>query len=186
MAYDYIVIDESGLLRRAQTLDKEALADIHDRYYQGIFRYFSYRMPDPQTAEDLTSEVFIRFLTAIRDKHSPPNTIRGWLFGAARNVAKEYYRRSKKTPLATLTDDVPAAGQTMDQRLARRMEIQALDHALARLTEDQQHVLALRFGYGLPIREVAETINKSEAAVKMLQARAIMALSKEMNPQGEA
>jgi RNA polymerase sigma-70 factor (ECF subfamily) len=173
-------------LRRAQTLDKEALAEIHDQYYQGIFRYFSYRMPDPQTAEDLTSEVFIRFLTAIRDKQAPPNTIRGWLFGAARNVAREYYRHSKKNPLATLTDELPVVGQTMDQRLAQRMEIQALDHALSRLTEDQQHVLALRFGYGLPIREVAETINKSEAAVKMLQARAIIALSKEMNPQGEA
>jgi len=48
------------------------------------------------------------------------------------------------------------------------------------LTDDQQTVLALRFGGGLPIKEVARLIKKSEGAVKMLQARAISALASRM------
>ncbi|MFN2107274.1 MAG: sigma-70 family RNA polymerase sigma factor [Candidatus Promineifilaceae bacterium] len=175
--------EENDLLKRAQALDEEALAEIHDRYYQGVYRYFSFRMPDPQTAEDLTSEVFLRFLKAIRDKHAPPNTIQGWLFGAARNVAREYYRHSKKTELVPLTDHIPAGGNSPEQTLSKRLDIQALAAAVAQLTDDQKHVLALRFGYGMPIREVAGLINKSEAAVKMLQARAIMALTRQMDPQ---
>ncbi len=177
------MVDELNLLKRAQTLDEEALSEIHDRHYQGIYRYFSFRMPDSQTAEDLTSEVFLRFLKAIRDRQAPPNTIQGWLFGAARNVAREYYRRSKKMELVTLVDGLSTGEKPLDDRLARRMDVQALGEAMERLTEEQRHVLALRFGYGLPIREVAEIVNKSEAAVKMLQARAIMALTKEMVPQ---
>jgi RNA polymerase sigma-70 factor (ECF subfamily) len=182
VAYYCIVLDELNLLQRAQKLDEEALAQIHDQYYQGIFRYFSFRMPDPQTAEDLTSEVFLRFLKAIRDRNAPPNTIRGWLFGAARNVAREYYRSSKKTEMVYLSEALPANERPLDEGLARRMEFQALNEAMEELTEEQRHVLALRFGYGLPIREVADLINKSEAAVKMLQARAIMALSRQMEP----
>jgi RNA polymerase sigma-70 factor, ECF subfamily len=177
------VVEEIDLLRRAQALDKEALAEIHDKYYQGVYRYFSFRMPDHQTAEDLTSEVFIRFLKAIRDKHAPQNTIPGWLFGAARNVAKEYYRQSKKIELVTITEQIPAGGKSPESSLANRQDVQALGKAMEQLTEDQKHVLALRFGYGLPIREVAELINKSEPAVKMLQARAIAALSQQMEPQ---
>lgn len=52
------------------------------------------------------------------------------------------------------------------------------------LTDDQQNVLALRFGFGMPIQEVASTMGKSEGSVKMLQARAISAISQQMLLQG--
>jgi RNA polymerase sigma-70 factor (ECF subfamily) len=177
------VEEQLDLLRRAQALDEEALAEIHDRYYQGVYRYFSFRMPDHQTAEDLTSEVFIRFLTAVRDKNAPPNTIQGWLFGTARNVAREYYRRSKKIEVVSITEWLSDGKSSLENSLSKRMDMQALSKAMGQLTEEQRHVLALRFGYGLPIREVADMISKSEPAVKMLQARAIMALTKQMEPQ---
>lgn len=182
MAYHYIVVEELDLLKRAKVLNEEALAEIHDRYYQGVYRYFSFRMPDGQTAEDLTSEVFLRFLKAIRDRHAPPNTIRGWLFGAAKNVAREYYRRTKRIEMVALTEQIPSGELPLESHLTKRMDEQALAKAINQLTDDQQHVLALRFGYGLPIREVAEIISKSEGAVKMLQVRAIAALAQEMEP----
>lgn len=177
------MVEEINLLKRALALDEEALAEIHDKYYQGVYRYFSFRMPDPQTAEDLTSEVFLRFLKAIRNKNAPPNTIQGWLFGTARNVAREYYRRSKKIEVVSITEKIPAREKSPEQKTSKRLDVQAVIKAMEELTDDQKHVLALRFGYGLPIREVAGIVNKSEAAVKMLQARAIMTLTKQMDPQ---
>jgi RNA polymerase sigma-70 factor (ECF subfamily) len=59
-----------------------------------------------------------------------------------------------------------------------------LREALNDLTPEQQNVLALRFGFGLPIKDVAETVNKSEGSVKMLQARAIAALTRRLTGQG--
>jgi RNA polymerase sigma-70 factor (ECF subfamily) len=177
------VVEEIDLLKRAQALDEESLAEIHDKYYQGIYRYFSFRMPDSQTAEDLASEVFLRFLKAIRDKNAPPNTIQGWLFGAARNVAREYYRRSKKIEVVSITEQIPGEESSVEQKISKRLDIEAMVKGMEELTDDQKHVLALRFGYGLPIREVATIINKSEAAVKMLQARAVMKLTKQMDRQ---
>ena len=52
-----------------------------------------------------------------------------------------------------------------------------------RPTEEQQDVIALRFGHEMPIKEVAEMIGKSEGAVKQLQARAVAALSRIMAPE---
>lgn len=78
-----IVQDELLLLHRAKSLDKDALAQVHEQYYDAIYRYMAYRVNDLLTAEDLTSEVFIRFLHAIQQKNAPQNTIRGWLFGTA-------------------------------------------------------------------------------------------------------
>ena len=55
---------------------------------------------------------------------------------------------------------------------------QELREALKELTEDQKNVIALRFGYEMPIKEVAETMGKSEGSIKMLQARAVMTLAR--------
>jgi RNA polymerase sigma-70 factor (ECF subfamily) len=55
--------------------------------------------------------------------------------------------------------------------------------ALDDLTEDQQQVLALRYGYEMSFREVADTLDKSEGAVKQLRARALAALSKMLGEQ---
>jgi RNA polymerase sigma-70 factor (ECF subfamily) len=178
------VHEELELLNKARALDKEALAQIHDRYYQQVYRYISFRIADHQTVEDLTSEVFIRFLSAIRDKNAPTNTIRGWLLGAAQNVVKEQYRRQKRITWTKLDESIQAKDQTPEQRLEDRLDKGQLREALNELTPEQQNVLALRFGYGLPIKDVAETVNKSEGSVKMLQARAIAALTRRLTGQG--
>lgn len=173
--------DELLLLHRAKSLKQEALAEVHDLYYDAIFRYLAYRVNDLQTAEDLTSEVFIRFLHAIRQKNAPQNTIRGWLFGTASLILKEHYRKKKRSQLAELNENLSSDWTGPTERLETQESKEALREAMASLTEDQQQVLALRFGYEMPIRDVAETMNKSEGSVKMLQVRAIAALTKIMS-----
>ena len=67
-----------------------------------------------------------------------------------------------------LDESIPGGERTPEQRLDDRAGKDELRQALAELTTEQQEVLALRFGFGLPIKEVAETVNKSEGSVKML------------------
>lgn len=172
--------DELLLLHRAKTLDQDALAQVHEQYYDAIYRYMAYRVNDLQMAEDLTSEVFIRFLHAIQQKNAPQNTIRGWLFGAASLILKEHYRKKKRMQLAELDEGLSGEWSEPTERVEAKESKAALKEALTSLTEEQQQVLALRFGYEMPIRDVAETMNKSEGSVKMLQVRAIAALSKIM------
>lgn len=71
--------EEIILLNRVRALEEDALSEIHERYYTAVYRYISFRIADIQTVEDLTSEVFTRFLSSLRDRHTLPNTIQGWL-----------------------------------------------------------------------------------------------------------
>ncbi len=169
------------LLHQAKSLDQAALAQVHEQYYDAIYRYMAYRVNDLQTAEDLTSEVFIRFLHAIRQKNAPQNTIRGWLFGAASLILKEHYRSKKRAQLTELDESLPGKWQEPTEHIESQESKVALHKAIANLTEDQQQVLALRFGYEMPVRHVAETMHKSEGSVKMLQVRAIAALTRIMS-----
>jgi len=174
------VQEELILLNRARALDEDALAEIHNQYYGAVYRYISFRINDMHTVEDLTSEVFIRFLSALRDRHAPQNTIQGWLYGTASRVVKEQYRKQKRTKLAALDESLPSTMPGPEQGVEKNMTLQQLRAALPQLTEDQQHVLALRFGQGMAISDVARLVDKSEGSVKMLQARAIAALTRHL------
>jgi RNA polymerase sigma-70 factor, ECF subfamily len=177
------VPDEQLLLNRARALDPDALAQIHDEFYKPIFRTISFRVNDRATAEDLTSEVFTRLLSALRQKSAPQRTLRGWLFAVASYVVKDHYRRQYRQPETELHEQIPHQAPTPEQALDQKMAQAQLDAALETLTEEQQEVLALRFGYEMPIRDVAHTLEKSEGAIKMLQARAIAALTRRLNPK---
>ena len=170
--------DELTLLHRARTFDQDALAQIHDRYYTAVFRCIDYRVQDTQTVEDLTSEVFIRFLNAIRDRHAPQNSIQGWLIGVAKNVLKEYYRRNHRDNWSLLTDEQAGSTPSPPEITDTNLMNEQLREAMEELTEEQQQVLALRFGFEMPVKQVAEAMQKSEGSIKMLQGRAVASLTR--------
>lgn len=176
------VQDELELLARARALDNDALARIHDAYYGPIFRYVAFRVGDRDTADDLTSEVFTRFLASLRTRHAPSSTLRGWLYGVASNVINDHRRKQRRSASLGLDETIASREigpvEAAEVALAR----EDLKRAVADLTEEQQSVLALRFGYELPIQEVARALGKTEGAIKQLQARAVAALARKMAP----
>jgi RNA polymerase sigma-70 factor, ECF subfamily len=177
------VQDELTLLARARQLDPEALARIHETYYTSIFRYVAFRVGDHTTAEDLTSEVFTRLLTALRDKHAPQNTLRGWLYGVAARVVSDHHRQAYRTPQVELDEELVSADHDPADIVERKLTQESVKRAMQDLTEEQRHVLSLRFGSDLPIQEVARALGKSEGAVKQLQARAVAALARQLSPK---
>lgn len=174
------MLEEDALLSKAHALDRGALAQIHDANYDAIYRYISFRIDDLQTVEDLTSEVFTRFLVALRRPLGRPNSIRAWLYGTASRVVKEYYRSRGRWDVVALDESIAVEGTGPEQSAEESWSRRRLHQAIETLTEDQKTVLALRFGQDLPIREVATLIKKSEGSVKMLQMRAVSALARQL------
>jgi len=176
------VPEDAALLAGARLLDSEALATIHDSYYPPLFRYILLRVGHREVAEDLTSEVFVRLLAALHKGTAPQSTLRGWLFGVASNVVADHQRQAYRVTHTALDDGLVSPGAGPFEHIAARLTQETLLHAVGGLTEDQQHVIALRYGSELPIREVAEALGKSEGAVKQLLARAVARLAKVMQP----
>lgn len=167
---------EASILERARQFDGQALAAIHDCYFDDVYKYTLYRTNDPMVAEDLTSEVFTRFLEALLDPKRPPQQVRHWLMGVASHVVADYYRRvyrhepdklDPELPLRDPNECDPCERLEIDQR--RR----ALHRALGQLNEEQQEVLSLRFGASFSLKETAEVMDKTVGAVKVLQYRAL-------------
>jgi RNA polymerase sigma-70 factor (ECF subfamily) len=177
--------DEMALLARARALDPDALANIHATYYAPIFRYIAFRVGDRYIAEDLASEVFARLLSALRDRNAPQNTLRGWLYGVAARVVSDHHRQHYRAPQVELDESIVSKEAGPAETVEALLTRENLREAMLQLTAEQQDVIALRFGYDMPIQEVARTLGKSEGAVKQLQARAIAALARTLRVSPE-
>lgn len=160
--------DESVLVAAAQQ-DRRSFAPLYARYALPIYRYCYRRLGNHEAAEDATSQTFVKALDAL-DRFRG-DTFRAWLFTIADRVVIDLYRRQR--PQSTI-DDAESLASTnvgpdeMSVAAESRLSLQA---ALAQLTPDQQHVIALRLA-GLSGREVATVLNRGHEAVKGLQFRA--------------
>jgi RNA polymerase sigma-70 factor, ECF subfamily len=174
------VIDDQTLLAQARRLEPDALAEIHERYYGPIFRYVVFRLSNPDLAEDVTSEVFVRFLSALRDHRAPQNNLKGWLFSVAARVVADHYRQQYRHPQQALSETAVSTDDDPADIVADHLTWDRVAKALGELTPEQQEAIALRFGDDLSIRDAAQIMGKSEGAIKQLQARAVAMLTRRL------
>lgn len=169
--------DDRDLLERAQSSDPEALGELYDGYAPQVYAYIYRRVGNPEVAEDLTGEAFVRVVMALHVGQSWHTSFRAWLYRVAHNLVVDYYRRRPPEPLFALEETLAAAeGQDPAERLQQTLDHERLRRALTYLTPEQQEVLALRYGEGLTAREAALVLHKTTGAVEALQHRALAAL----------
>lgn len=167
--------EEKRLLAQARRGDQAAIARIYELYFDPLYRFICWRVDDLALAEDLTGDVFVKFLNALQSGRAPTESLRGWLFRVARNALYDHYHHLPD--IDALDDDLPAPDGTGTEALVLRdLDAAAVRGALRQLSPDQQDVLVLRFGQMLSLQETADSLGKSVSAVKSLQFRAINAL----------
>lgn len=166
----------STIVARAQAGDVAAFSEIYSRYASMILRYLYGRLREPEAAQDLTQEVFVRVLKSIGSfEYRGEKSFLGWLYTIAGNVMIGQVRR--KIPLATPLDDgVDVADPHGQEAVAALFDRMALQQAIARLTGDQQQVLTLKFFADMTNNEVARMLGRTEGAIKALQHRALVSL----------
>lgn len=173
------VAGEEKLVRRAQAGDANAFAVIYDAYLERIHRYVSFRVADEDTAQDITSQTFLKAWDRIETFQPGRLPFLGWLYRIAHNAVVDHYRAAR--PQVSLDQAQPSqAGQTrdVDDQVELHLETLRLRSAMEKLTEDQQRVITLRFIVGLSTAETALELGKEPGAVRALQMRAVQSLAR--------
>lgn len=164
-------------------LDSQAVTSVYNHYFPQIFRYVKYRLGDESLAEDISSEVFLSLLKALKNGNGPGKNLRGWLIGAARHMVVDHIRHKYRHPSQSISDALVSGEAGPCEQVEQRDASYSLRMALVQLTEDQQQVLTLRFGQGYSLEETAEIMKKRINAVKALQFRALNALQRRIGEE---
>lgn len=168
---------EDRLLAQARQGDQDAVMKIYNSYFPPIYNFIRLRVDDPALAEDLTSEVFIKLVTALRGRSAPRRSLRGWLFQVARNVLRDHFGQIRHLSTQALDEWLPDSPDSDPElQFMRTLSSDLIRRALRSLSADQQEVLILRFGQMLSLQETADIMGKQVGAVKSIQFRAVGAL----------
>jgi len=145
--------------------DRVALRFLYCRYSPVVRRYVAALLRDPDDAEDVTQTTFLKLLTSL-DRYEPGEApFEAWLLRVARNAALDELRRRRAATAAQLAEGDGAVELDPDARTGR------IADALASLPPAQRDVLVLRHLAGLSPVEIAERLDRSEAAVNTLHHR---------------
>ncbi|MCV2490411.1 sigma-70 family RNA polymerase sigma factor [Geodermatophilus sp. YIM 151500] len=167
------------LVERAQGGDAEAFGQLYDRYVDLVHRYVHHRVGDRATAEDVTSETFVRALRRIDTLSFQGRDVGAWLLTIARNIIRDQVKSSRyrlEVSTADLRDAAPLTDGP-EEAVVQQLTNERLVACMRQLGSEQQECLALRFLHGLSIAETAAIMGKREGAIKALQHRAVRRLA---------
>lgn len=164
--------------------DRKEFARLVDAFSTPIYRLALKILGDPQDAEDVLQETFIRALSAL-PTFEGRSSLSTWLYRIAVNEALMMLRRRKPETLLNENDggdeenSDDASNYLVDwcclpeEELLSEEARQFLDQAIAQLPENLRLVFWLRDVEGLSIKETAEALGLSETNVKtrLLRAR---------------
>jgi RNA polymerase sigma-70 factor (ECF subfamily) len=120
-------------------------------------RLASWILRDPVGAEDAVQEALLRAWNRRRSIRFEFGQPQRWFMRIVLNVCRDELRRRRRQPIAT-TEPAESGGAASDR--------DDLDRAIARLTEDEQIVLGLRFGRDLTITQIALALAIPDGTVK--------------------
>ena len=177
------------LMLREKHGDREAFSLLVQRHRKPLINFIYRFTVDPGESEDLAHEVFIKVFRSA-SRYEPRAAFSTWLYRIATNLALNYLR-DHRPQLATSLDwgseeedrsrtELRDKVTLVEDQLLAQERVEQIRQALAALPENQRLAVVLTKYQELSLKEAAEVMKCSEAAVKSLIFRAYTTLRQKL------
>lgn len=174
-------IDEDTF-RRFRAGEEQAALAIVEAFHRRILAFLRVQTNDPDMAEDMAQETFLRMLRH-RQRLTSPARLPSWLFTvAARLSHRERQKRNRPLPETHLRE--PAQTPNPTGELLQRQRDKILLRAIGHLAEGDRQLVNLRYFGGLSIRQLSETLNIPMGSVGVKLSRAQQRLRRWLEGNG--
>lgn len=150
----------------------------YNEYYDRIYNYILRNVYNRETAEDLTSQTFLKALKSIRETDPDIRNFNAWLYKIATNEVLMHHRskRVKKTVSFDVMeeDGVQFAGTHPHQ--ADHTKFIALEQALVRLTPSEKMIIELSVFENKSYAEISSILQVPEPSLRARMCRAVKRL----------
>ena len=174
----------ADLVARASQGDQEAFRLIFERYSRPVISFIYDLVTDRGLAEELTQETFVR---AFRSLHTlrQETKLSTWLFGIAKNVAREALRvrvrDSRHVDLESVLDLSDQGPVPVNQLLSKELN-ELIQSSLALLDDDKRLVFTLKVFQQCSYEEIADITGFSIPKLKTDLHRARSEMRKRISP----
>lgn len=177
-----------ALVERCKEGDERAWAELVEATYRDVYTLSLRILGNSHDAAEATQDAYLKAWRGLHGFRGDA-AFETWLYRVASNTALSKHRSRKRRQgrEAGVSDEVlsqlPDWG-SVESTAGARIEVRALEEALARLPEQHRTVVVLRDVYGMSIEEIAQQLGISQTAAKVRVHRARKKL-KDMVFEGE-
>jgi RNA polymerase sigma-70 factor (ECF subfamily) len=170
--------DERILIEEAK-MDRRRFGDLYELHFERVYAFIGRRVQDRAAVQDLTADVFRKALEGLDRFEWRGVPFAVWLFRIARNAIANHRQQTARETTGAELETKEASESTA--AVSGPVEDHAAVYRFVReLPDDQRRVIQMRFAEEKGIREIAETMGRTEGAVKQLQYRAMQSLRERM------
>lgn len=155
---------------RLKNGDLDAGEKLFNYFSPKIYRFVMVRILNPETAEDLTQEVFFKVVNRIETFDTTRGNFSGWIWQITRNTLKDHYGQKKSIPFSKMTEDAPEIKHLRDKKNGpeEKTKIQEVLLMIKRLSQEEQEIFSLRYLSDLSYKQIGKMTGKSEGALRIL------------------
>jgi RNA polymerase sigma-70 factor (ECF subfamily) len=172
-----ITESDHSLMERVRSRDESAMATLYDKYNRLVYTVSVRVLGEPQAAEDLAQEVFMRVWRK-PDMQVSENGMAAWFAVVARNRSIDVLRQRKNfvdVDAAVIENEMGFTPSFDRGRLAQQAR-----EAMTKVSGEQQQAIQMAFFEGLTHTEIAERTGLPLGTVKTRIRSAVMSLRKAM------
>ncbi|MFM1650607.1 RNA polymerase sigma factor [Brevibacillus sp. B_LB10_24] len=152
------MLEEQELIVQILQGNQQAYAQIIDRYKSRLYAVLIKMVGQPQDAQDMLQEVFIKIYYKLNE-YSPTGKFSAWIYRIAINhCLDELRRRKRELPNIPISDSDHPHDDTPEKLYLEKEQAAAFQKILLSLPEDYRIVLLLRHSEQLSYREISETL----------------------------
>lgn len=181
---DYINSSDEELVSKIiETKNPQLFAYIYDRYAQKVYAKCLSFTKSTDEAQDITHDIFIQLYLKLK-------TFKGtakfstWLYSLTYNFCLNYIQRDKKKKkelFVNMTHENMAIEADIPDSEIYQMKEKNLKVALDKIDPDDKLILLMKYQDDFSIKDIKESLNIGESAVKMRLKRAKEKLIKVYN-----
>lgn len=165
--------------------DRSRFVRLYRACYDDVFRYCAHRLFERHTAEDVTSEVFLKAVEHWdRFEGRNEQQFRCWLYRIATNAVNDHLRKTGRRQRLLGRLDHPDEYVLTDSNGFEAEEFVALKTVMFALKPMYQTIIALRFFENLKLTQIAEVLGCSPGTARSRLARAMAQLRKRLQAAG--
>lgn len=188
------LLDDEEIVSRARGGDLSTFHELVDRHQSAVFNVVLRTVNDPESAEDITQDAFVRAWKSLSQFRG--GNVRGWLMRIAINRAYDTLRSQKRKPSTSLDEleyeSVPrwstqtSAAEQPETFVDRNALATVLEQVLARLPDDQRTAVLLVDMQGFSYQEAAGIMGVAPGTIKSRMSRARAKLRQDLRAESRS
>jgi RNA polymerase sigma-70 factor (ECF subfamily) len=145
--------------------------------WKELYRFIYYKVQNREEAQDITQETYARAFTYLNRKEVTILEYGSYLKAISMNIIRDQWRAKKRRGTNITMEDVNPEEMAEDDFVDAVNNRALIEDAMEKLTKEQQMVITLRIIKGYSVAETAKLLKKKEGTIRVLQHRAVKALS---------